>query len=293
MCSLDVIIVSYRCEALLRACLTSLLRHPASASTQTWVVDNASGDGTAEMVASEFPQVKLTANRANVGFSAANNQAIRAGAAPFVLALNPDTRVTEDALDRMLAVMEEHSQVGVCGPRLELEDGSLDHAARRGFPTPISALGHFAGLGRRRDARGALAAYRAPDVEVGEVDAVNGACMLMRRSALERVGLFDEGYWMYMEDLDLCFRMRRAGWTTWFEPSAVVVHVKAGTSGPHRSLRLNQAFHYGMYRFYRKHYAATRNPVVNAAVYAGIAVKLAGSAIASAVKRGLSRVRGG
>ena len=94
----------------------------------------------------------------------------------------------------------------MAGPRLELEDGSFDHASRRSFPTPLSALGHFTGLGRREGASGALADYRAPAVESGPVDAINGAFMLIRRAALEQVGAFDERYWMYMEDLDLCYR---------------------------------------------------------------------------------------
>jgi len=123
------------------------------------------------------------------------------------------------------------------------------------------------------------------------VDAVNGAFMLMRRQALDAVGLFDEGYWMYMEDLDLCYRFAEAGWITWFEPSVVVVHVKAGTSGRHRSVRLNYAFHYGMYRFYRTHYAADRSVVTNLAVYAGIVVKFAAAVLGSAAARTLSRVR--
>ena len=109
--------------------------------------------------------------------------------------------------------------------------------------------------------------------------------MLMRRAALQRVGLFDEGYWMYMEDLDLCYRFAQAGWVTWYEPSVTVHHLKAGTSGKHRSARLNYAFHYGMLRFYRAHYAAERNPLVNATVYAGIAVKLAAAVAASFVGR--------
>jgi GT2 family glycosyltransferase len=252
------------------------------------VVDNASGDGTAEMVAREFPEVRLTASERNLGFSAANNLGIRAGDAPQVLALNPDTRVTEGALERLCALLDARSEIGVCGPRLELPDGSFDHAARRSFPTPLSALGHFSGLGRG-EARGRIAAYRAPEVESGSIDAVNGAFMLMRRSALERVGLFDEGYWMYMEDLDLCYRFRQAGWTVWYEPSATVIHVKAGTSGAQRTLRLNYAFHYGMYRFYRSHYAADHNPLYNAIIYSGIALKLVASAIRSATGRMLRR----
>jgi GT2 family glycosyltransferase len=115
--------------------------------------------------------------------------------------------------------------------------------------------------------------------------------MLIRRSALEQVDPFDEGYWMYMEDLDLCYRMRQSGWLTWFEASVSAGHVKAGSTGPSRSLDLNYAFHYGMYRFYRKHYAGDRPKAVNAAVYLGIALKLGISILTSAVTRVLSRAR--
>jgi GT2 family glycosyltransferase len=281
--ALDVMIVSFRCEGLLRDCLRSLREHPASRPMAVHVVDNASGDGTAAMVRDEFEDVALTVATANLGFSAANNLGIRAGGAPLVLVLNPDTMVTAGALDRLCETLEAHPEVGICGPRLERPDGGFDHAARRSFPTPLSALGHFSGLGRRRES-GTLAAYRAPEVVSGPVDAVNGACMLIRRAALEKVGLFDEGYWMYMEDLDLCYRFADAGWTTWYEPAALVVHVKAGTSGPVRSPRLNYAFHYGMYRFYRQHYAADRNLLANAAIYSGIAVKLTISLVRNALR---------
>jgi len=284
---LDVAIVSYRCEGLLRRCLTSLREHPPSRPLSVHVVDNASGDGTAEMVAREFDEVALTRAATNLGFAAATNLAIRAGDAPYVLALNPDTELTSGALDRLLELMDSRPEIGVCGPRLVLEDGSFDHAAKRSFPTPLGALAHFTGLGRRTRAGGRLAQYRAPELrpdEAGAVDAVNGAFMLIRRAALEAVGRFDQGYWMYMEDLDLCYRLANAGWTTWYEPSATAVHVKAGTSGPVRSPRLTWAFHYGMYRFYRKHHAPERNPAVNVAVYCGIAAKLALTLAANAVR---------
>ena len=282
---LDIVIVSFRCESLLRDCLASLRQHPASVPTTVRVIDNASRDGTAEMVVREYPAVELTVNQRNRGFAAATNQGLRAGRSQFALVLNPDTRVMAGALDTVLAALERDGRIGIAGPRLALEDGSFDHAAKRSFPTPISALGHFAGVGRGRGARGPLAAYRAPDVDSGEVDAVNGAFMLIRRSALEEVGLFDEGYWMYMEDLDLSYRMKQAGWLTWFEPSAEVIHVKGGTSGPVRSPRLEYAFHYGMWRFYRKHYAAGRGRVVNATIYAGIAVKLAWAVVSAPLRR--------
>jgi N-acetylglucosaminyl-diphospho-decaprenol L-rhamnosyltransferase len=276
---LDVVIVSFRCEALLHDCLASLHEHPPGRPMAIHVVDNDSRDGTAEMVEREFPEVRLTKAGSNLGFSAANNLAIRDSNAEYVLVLNPDTRITAGALDRLLALMDERSEIGICGPKLVLEDGTLDHAAKRSFPTPFGALAHFAG----RESQ-----YRAPTLdpdEAGAVDAVNGAFMLIRRAALDEVGLFDEGYWMYMEDLDLCYRFAQAGWTTWYEPAATVVHVKAGTSGPIRSPRLNRAFHYGMYRFYRRHYAPLRSPLTNAAIYAGIGAKLAVSLIRAQVAR--------
>ena len=289
MPGLDVVIVSFRCEALLRECLTSLFANPPSGELRVQVVDNASGDGTAAMVRREFAAVELTENADNLGFSRANNIALAAGRAPYALVLNPDTRVTPGSLDALLELVEARPEVGIAGPRLELEDGSFDHASRRSFPTPLSALGHFTGIGRRQGSTGRLADYRAPGVESGPVDAVNGAFMLIRRAALDQVGAFDERYWMYMEDLDLCYRFAEAGWTTWFEPAVTVIHVKAGTSGEHRSLRLNHAFHYGMFRFYRDHYAAERNPLVNLAVYCGIGLKLWVAATRSAISRLIGR----
>jgi N-acetylglucosaminyl-diphospho-decaprenol L-rhamnosyltransferase len=274
---LDVAIVSYRCEGPLRDCLESLRAHPPSRVMSIEVVDNASGDGTAAMVEREFPEVRLTRAPRNLGFAAATNLALGEGDAPYALALNPDTALAARALDRLLAVMDARPEIGICGPRLVRRDGTLDHAAKRSFPTPLGALAHFSGLGRRAGAPAPLAQYRVPQLgpgEAGPVDAVNGAFMLIRRAALDDVGLLDEGYWMYMEDLDLCYRFAEAGWTIWYEPSATVIHLKAASSGPVRSPRLERAFHYGMYRFYRKHYAPRRNPLVNAAVYCGIGAKL-------------------
>jgi GT2 family glycosyltransferase len=285
--SLDIVIVSYQCRELLRDCLASLRAHPSGVTTRVFVVDNGSADGTIEMVREDFPAVQLMPSPENLGFSKANNLAIRSGSGRYVLALNPDTRVLDNGLETLVALMEHRPEIAVCGCRLELEDGTFDHAAKRSFPTPLGALAHFSGLGRRRMAPARLAQYRAPEVESGPVDAVNGAFMLLRRSALGEVGLFDEGFWMYMEDLDLCYRLKQAGWITWYEPSVTVRHVKAGTSGKNRRPRLNYAFHYGMYRFYKKHYAPRSNPVVSAGIYFGIGAKLLSSMIRSAINRRL------
>lgn len=283
--ALDIVIVSYQCCKLLCECLTCLREHAPHAPTRVFVVDNGSTDGTVEMVRGDFPEIELEPSPENLGFARANNLAIGSGTGRYVLVLNPDTRVTEDALEKLIGLMEARPEIGICGCRLELEDGTFDHAAKRAFPTPLSAFAHFTGIGRRANAPARFAQYRAPDVESGPVDAVNGAFMLMRRSALDEVGLFDEGYWMYMEDLDLCYRFKEAGWVTWYEPSATVIHVKAGSSGHIRAARLNWAFHYGMYRFYRKHYAGRNAHAMNALVYTGIASKLAISVLRNGMRR--------
>jgi GT2 family glycosyltransferase len=285
---LDVGIVSYRSRDLLRACLESLRAHAPARPLRVIVVDNDSRDGTVELVRG-LSGVELIEAGRNLGFAAATNVAIRRSRARYFLALNPDTRLRAGVLDELLRLMDGDEGIGICGCRLELEDGTFDHAARRSFPTPLGALGHFTGVGRRPGAAPALAQYRAPGVTSGPVDAVNGAFMLIRRRALEQVGLFDEGYWLYMEDLDLCYRFAQAGWVTWYEPSVVVTHVKGGTSGRNRTFRANRAFHHGMYRFYRQHYAATRPRLLNLAVYAGIGAKLAGSAARSAFNRRVLR----
>lgn len=283
--ALDIVIVSYRGGALLRRCLSSLREHAAGPSTTVTVVDNASGDGTAEMVATEFPEVRLLRQKRNLGFARAQNIGIRAGTGAAVLVLNPDTEIEAGTLLPLLEVLADDPAVGCVGPALVREDGSFDHAARRSFPTPLSSLGHFSGIGRRVGS-GPLAAYRAPEVERGPVDAVNGAFMLLRRGALERVGLFDEGYWMYMEDLDLCRRLADAGWITFYEPRSRAIHTKAGTTGGRRGPRLNIAFHRGMGRYYRRHQAPGNGALTNLAVYAGIAAKLVISLTREALRPG-------
>jgi GT2 family glycosyltransferase len=286
-----IVIVAYRSQELLAGCLDSIRRFGAvdGMPAETWVVDNASGDGTVEMVRSRFPDVNLIAAESNIGFSAANNRALRAmSLVRHVLVLNPDAELHADTLPSLVRLLDERREIGMVGCQLLKQDGTMDHAARRSFPTIVGALGHFTGFGRRAGAPEALSQYRATHREqAGEVDAINGAFMLIRRDALADVGDFDEGYWLYMEDLDLCYRFWQRGWLVWYEPTVTATHVKAGTSGTHRLPRQNRAFHYGMYRFYRKFYANERSPLINTAVYLGIGAKLIVSIVRSAVARRL------
>jgi len=275
--SLEVVVVSHGAEALLRRCLASLRQHPpATKPMRVTVVDSGSPDGTPEMVAREFPEVRLL-REGNIGFSAANNLVLREDRAEAVLLLNPDTEVYAGTLDAALARLAVDEGIGMVGVKLVTESGELDHACKRSFPTPLAAVAHFTGVGRREGAGGALSQYRATELgddEPGEVDAVNGAFMLCRGEAVREVGLLDEGYWLYMEDLDWCHRFWDAGWKVFYEPSGVALHVKGGSSSSRRAARQEIAFHRGMGRFYRRFEAPERNPLLNAAVYTGIGAKL-------------------
>jgi N-acetylglucosaminyl-diphospho-decaprenol L-rhamnosyltransferase len=274
--ALETIVVSHGAEGLLRRCLQSLMAHPANGGVSVTVVDSGSTDATPDMVEREFPDVRLI-RQANIGFSAANNLALRESTAEVVLLLNPDTEVYAGTLDAALKRLWSENRIGMVGVKLLTETGELDHACKRSFPTPLSALAHFAGIGRDRDDSSTLSQYRAThlgDDEPGEVDAINGAFMLCKAEAVREVGLLDEGYWLYMEDLDWCHRFWDAGWKVFYEPAGTALHIKGGSSGARRALRQEVAFHRGMARFYRRFDAPEHNQILNAAVYAGIAVKL-------------------
>ncbi len=284
---LEIVIVSHGAEELLRRCLRSLEEHPAAGEMRVTVVDSGSPDGTPDMVEREFPGVRLM-RRENIGFSAANNVVLREHSANAVLLLNPDTEVYAGTLDAALERLRSDERIGMVGVKLVTESGELDHACKRSFPTPLSALAHFTGIGRGDGAASSLSQYRAThlgDDEPGEVDAVNGAFMLCRAEAVRQVGLLDEGYWLYMEDLDWCARFWRAGWRVFYEPAGVALHVKGGSSGRRRAPKQEIAFHRGMGRFYRHFDAPDHNPLVNAAVYAGIGAKLTVSLAITAGRR--------
>jgi hypothetical protein len=285
---LEVVIVSHGAEGLLRNCLRSLELYPASCAMRVTVVDSGSPDSTPDMVEREFPWVLLV-RAENIGFSAANNVVLRNNEAATVLLLNPDTEVYAGTLDAALARLRSDERIGMVGCKLVMESGALDHACKRSFPTPLSALAHFTGVGRSKEASGQLSQYRAThlgDDDPGEVDAVNGAFMLCRAEAIREVGLLDEGYWLYMEDLDWCRRFWDSGWKVFYEPAGVALHVKGASSGKRRRPKQEIAFHRGMGRFYRRFDAPKHSALVNAAVYAGVGAKLAVSlGITAASKR--------
>jgi GT2 family glycosyltransferase len=234
MVDLTVIIVSWNVRGLLRRCLCSLIPAlaPLKRGSEIIVVDNASTDGSPEVVASEFPGVQLILNAENRGFTAANNQGLAVSQGRTLLLLNPDTEVLGEALATMVEYMEAHPQVGALGPQLRCPDGSLQSSRRR-FPTLATALVESTVIQERwHDNRILRRYYMAdtPDDAVQPVDWVVGACVMVRRETFEEVGGLDEGYFMYSEEMDWCHRIKDAGWEVIYLPTATVIHHEGKSS---------------------------------------------------------------
>jgi len=291
---LSIVIVTYNCREHVVACLESLERQRDELEFETLLVDNDSSDGTLEHVRTRFEWVDATSAGGNIGFARANNIALRRARGEYVLLLNPDTVVPQSGLREVIHAIGARPRVGVLGCKLVQLDGSLDHACKRGFPTPANAFAYFARAHRRRWATARMAklagqytAAELGDDEEGAVDAVSGAFMLTRREAFGSVGLLDERFWMYGEDVDWCYRFQAAGWEILYWPGVEVVHAKGGSSGKTRSWRANHAFHRAIWVFYRKHYWRSRPRVVGIAVWTAIWTKL----MLSAAHCRLSRLR--
>lgn len=280
MPSLAVVILNYNRADLLRDCLDSIYAAPTRCVLSVWVVDNASTDGSPELVRSRFPQAHLIVSPRNGGFAYGNNLALReilrqASPPDAILLLNNDTIVPPGAFDGLVDYLEAHPEVGVVGPKLLLPDGSLDLACRRSFPTPEVAFYRMVGLSRLfprspRFGRYNLT-YLDPDLET-EVDAVVGACMLVRASVVREVGLLDEQFFMYGEDLDWAYRIRQYGWRIVYYPGVTVYHYKRASS-TRRAIPSIRAFYDAMRIFHRKHYRAITPAPLNLLIEAGITAK--------------------
>ena len=281
-----VVIVSFNVKPLLHGCLQSVLEQ-SDENLEVVVVDNASTDCSTEMLAREFPHVQLIKNDRNRGFSQASNQGIRATSAPYVLSLNPDTILRPGALARLAGYLEEHSDVGAVGPKIVRPDGSLDLAARRSFPSPKVAFYRLSLLSRIFPRHRALSRYnlthKSPDVEQ-DIDSGTAACLMFRRRALDQVGLYDEDFFMYGEDLDLCYRLKAGGWRIVYLPTAVVLHYK-GQSSRQRSNAMIREFHRSMWIFFSKHYRRETSAPMSALIRSGIEARSAGLQLTNALRR--------
>jgi N-acetylglucosaminyl-diphospho-decaprenol L-rhamnosyltransferase len=275
---LSIVILNYNTREPLRACLESLHGEGSTSfsggplEAEVLVVDNASDDGSADMVAREFSWVTLLRSPRNGGFADGNNQALRRIRGETALVLNPDTLMPHGAIRQLLACLSAHPEAGVVGPKLLRPDGTMHLACRRSFPTPAVAFYRLTGLSRLFPRSPSFGRYNLTFVDPDqalEVDSVCGACLLIRRTVIERIGYLDERFFMYGEDLDWCLRTRQAGWTVRYEPGIVVQH-QHGAASRQRALRTTYHVFRAMDLFYRKHYVNRYHPLVSGAVRTAI-----------------------
>ncbi|MBR2291104.1 MAG: glycosyltransferase family 2 protein [Prevotella sp.] len=244
---LSVVIVSYNVRRFVEQCLDSVQKASEGIDTEVFVVDNDSADDTVEVIGSRYPWVHLIANGENLGFARANNIAIRQAQGEYVLLLNPDTVVAEPTLREAVNFMDAHPQAGGIGVRMHNADGTLAPESRRAIPTPWVSFCKMLGFSRRY-----YMSHLSWD-EPGRIEVISGAFCLLRRNALDQIGLLDEDFFMYGEDIDLSFRLLKGGWENWYIP-ADIVHFK-GESTQKSTFRYVHVFYQAMLIFFRKHYS--------------------------------------
>lgn len=276
---LSIVLVNYNSGNFLLRCLESLEQGKGSLGLDIWVVDNNSTDDSLIKVKKVFPDLHYIENKDNLGFGAANNQALRQVNTELVLMLNPDTKIEQNAISFMVQFMENNQRVGAATCRALKGDGNLDWAYHRGFPTPWASFLYFLGNDKF---------YHLTDKdmdEIHEVDSISGSFFLTRKSVLDKVGLFDEDYWMYAEDLDLCYRIKKAGYKVMYVPKVTVIHHKGVSSGIKQhsqeistatssaKVRAFNSFYETMKIFYRKNLANKYPFFINWLVYSSINFK--------------------
>ena len=284
---LSVVIVNYNVKYFLEQCLSSVYKairtlahdyYPFCA--EVWVVDNNSTDGSLDMVRAKFPEVHIIANTQNKGFSFANNQAIRENDSEFVLLLNPDTVVAEDTFSKILKFMDAHPDAGGLGVKMVDGSGDFLPESKRGLPTPEVALYKITGLSRIFPKTRLFGRYHLGFLDKNkthQVDVLAGAAMLLRRSALEKSGVLDEDFFMYGEDIDLSYRITKAGFKNYYFPETAIIHYK-GESTKKSSINYVFVFYRAMVIFARKHFAPKNANLfaflINIAIYlrAGMAI---------------------
>jgi O-antigen biosynthesis protein len=277
---LSVIIVNYNVEFFLEQCLNSVFIGLKHVDGEVYVVDNNSIDGSVEMVRSRFPEVKLIANKDNVGFSRANNQALRIASGQYHLLLNPDTIVEEDTFAKVVQFMDEHPEAGGLGVKMIDGKGNFLPESKRGLPTPPVAFYKIFGLSRLFPGSRKFGRYHLSYLdmnEVHEIEILSGAFMLMRKETLDKVGLLDEAFFMYGEDIDLSYRIILGGYKNYYFPKTRIIHYK-GESTKKSSVNYVFVFYNAMIIFAKKHFSQKNarlfSFLINLAIYfrAGIAL---------------------
>ncbi|GIV05647.1 MAG: glycosyl transferase [Fimbriimonadales bacterium] len=271
---LTVQIVNWNAREPLRAALRSILAHPPRCEYEIIVLDNASSDGSVQMLEKEFPEVKLLVSEQNLGFSRGHNLAARAAQGEYLFILNPDTEVLPDALDLLVAYAEQHPDVAIIGPKILNPDGSLQYSCRR-FPNPVAALFRNTPLGKLFPNNPYTRDYLMTDWDhnsIREVDWVSGAALFIRREVFAQLGGFDERFFMYCEDTDLCYRAWQAGYKVIYYPEPKIKHA-IGRSTDLVANKMIITFHKSMYLFYKKHYADQTSILLRPLVPVGLALR--------------------
>lgn len=254
---LSVVIVSYNVSSFLDQTLLTLEESAKGIEHEVFVVDNASTDNSAAMVRQKHPRVKLIENRENRGFAKANNQALKLAQGKYILILNPDTVLRSDTISTMLEFLESHPEAGAAGCKVINPDGSLQLACRRGFPTPGVAFFKMVGLSGLFPKSRTFGAYNLTYLDpesVSEVDAISGSFMMLRKKALDRAGHMDEDFFMYGEDLDLCYRIKKDGWKIYYVPGTEIIHFKGESTKTVPAIKSIRDFYTAMHIFVEKHH---------------------------------------
>jgi GT2 family glycosyltransferase len=253
---LSIIIVNYNSGSYLKSCIASVKKYSPKCAYEIIVVDNGSRKGDIGDLQEVYPEVGIVLNSKNEGFARANNQAVSKSRGKYLLLLNPDTLVLDKSLDGLLQFMEENSDAGAAGPTLLYPDGTRQPSCRR-FPTPMNVFfGRNSLLTHWFPGNRFTQSYLRLDLdgcEEEEVDWVTGACMIIRRDTFQNVGGFDETFFLYVEDADLCYRLLKNGWKVFFVPEAQVIH-QYGASVKSSKRQSMKEHNLGMYRFFLKHY---------------------------------------
>ena len=294
---LSIIIVNYNTEDLLRRCLSAVNGRNHQFPIETLVVDNGSRDGSVSMVRRDFPEVGLIENKENVGFAKANNMGLEVARGDYILLLNSDTKVLGDALPKLVTFLNSHPDVAVVSGRLVYPDFS-DQGVARTFPTPLNAL-----FGRRsiltklfpnnKYSKRYMVSRQNQSGEPFEVDWVSGACLMARKTVVEEVGRLDDGFFMYWEDADLCYRIKQKNWKIYCIPEAIVIHFEGKSSQKQKNSRMIIEFNKSVYRYYRKHHIKNLFGPKNLMVVLGLTARTLILLMANACRSGIVGSRKG
>ncbi|MBE2940079.1 glycosyltransferase family 2 protein [Anoxybacillus flavithermus] len=284
---ISIIIVNYNTPQLTVGAIESILKSKTKYEYEIIVVDNHSSDDSVHIIKGKFPGIVMIENKKNVGFSKANNQAIKLSKGRYILLLNSDTIVNEDTIEKMIEFMDKNKEVGASGCQVVLPSGELDRACHRGFPTPEASFYYLIGLARLFPKSPRFNRYHLGYMGLSEphpVDCLVGAFMVVRREVIEQVGLLDEQFFMYGEDIDWCYRIKKVGWEIYYYPFTTIIHYKGGSSR-RKPFKIIYEFHRAMFLFHRKHYADKYPLVVNGLVYTGILCKFILSVIVNIFRK--------